>query len=341
MRAPLLLAAGVLVLLCSTACTRGELQLAGATMGTSYSVKIVAPPRGLDRTGLAGDIDAELARINGIMSTYQPDSELSRFNTNPSTDWVSVSPELAEVVALALEVSRMSDGAFDVTVGPLVNLWGFGPEMVPPRIPVPDALEAARARTGYTKLELRAAPAALKKSRPDLYVDLSALAKGYAVDRLAALLATRGIQNYLVEIGGEMKSRGRNASGRAWRIAIERPLAEGRSVYGVVALSGEAIATSGDYRNFFELDGQRYSHAIDPRSGWPVSHDLASVSVVDSSCMEADAMATALLVLGPERGEALAEREGVAALFLRRTDAGISANHSAGFARYRPEGSEP
>ncbi|WP_328984906.1 FAD:protein FMN transferase [Thiorhodovibrio winogradskyi] len=313
----------------------GLLELKGRTMGTSYSVQVARPPSDLDRAALQQSIAEELARINARMSTYDPDSWLSRFNQSDSTDWFAVPPELARVVAEAQRISHLSGGAFDVSVGRLVNLWGFGPEFHLDRTPTPEAIAETLAVTGYHSLKVRADPPALRKTQTELYVDLSAIAKGYAVDRLAELLAARGVTDYLVEVGGELRAAGRHPQ-RPWRVAIERPANErlksgGRAVFRVVPLRDVAMATSGDYRNFFEQDGVFYSHTIDPASGRPVDHRLASVSVLDESCMRADALATALLVLGPERGLALAKEQGIAAFFIERSESGYQARMSPAF----------
>ncbi|MEA3642333.1 MAG: FAD:protein FMN transferase [Lamprobacter sp.] len=292
------------------------LVLRGATMGTTYSLQVVDPPGAFDRSALAEQVRARLSAINDLMSTYQPSSELSRFNASSTTDWFLVSPELVAVVSAGQAVSEASNGAFDITVGPLVNLWGFGPTPSAEDLPTAGEIQAARARVGWRQLEVRTQPPALRKSRPDLYVDLSAIAKGYAVDQLAALVESQGVSDYLVEIGGELHGRGVNGRGEPWQIAIERPNASQREVFQVVALRDIGMATSGDYRNFVEIDGQRYSHTIDPATGQPVRHRLASVTVLADDCMQADAWATALLVLGPEPGLALAEQRGLAALFI-------------------------
>jgi thiamine biosynthesis lipoprotein len=302
---------------------REQVVLRGATMGTTYSVQLVDPPQTVEPAVLQEQVDDVLADINAVMSTYDAGSELSRFNASSSTDWYGVSAELAGVVAVAQGVSAASGGAFDVTVGPLVNLWGFGPgdgSRVPPD---PERVRAAKLRTGYGKLDVRRSPPALRKAVPDLYVDLSAIAKGYGVDRVAALLDTAGVEDYLVEIGGELLARGRNARGEPWRIAVERPDPSGRTVQQVVALTDAALATSGDYRNFFEAGGTRYSHTIDPATGRPVTHDLASVTVLGADAMHADAHATALLVMGVDRGLRFARAAELAALFISRTGTGF------------------
>jgi thiamine biosynthesis lipoprotein len=225
---------------------------------------------------------------------------------------------LCDLVELAQSISALSDGAFDVTVGPLVNLWGFGPETQPFRIPEAQAIVDARERVGYRKLHCRPQPPALRKDQPDLYVDLSGIAKGYGVDRIADILEQAGVAAYLAEIGGELRAKGTKPGDKPWRIAIERPSADSREVYRIVPLKDAAMATSGDYRNFYEHDGRVYSHTIDPSTGRPVEHLLASVTVITEDCATADGLATALLVLGPERGVELAESLGLAAFFVSR-----------------------
>ena len=310
-------------------------QLSGHTMGTTYSVKYRAGPDTPPQEALQADVDALLAGINRTMSTYDPDSELSRFNRADTTDWVPASAALLAVLKAALEIGAQSEGAFDVTVGPLVNLWGFGPEFHPDRIPAAADIAAARARGGHDKLTLRDAPPALRKQRPDVFVDLSGIAKGYGVDRVAEQLAAHGIEHYMVEIGGDARVRGVNAQGAPWRIAVEKPLPGERSVQTVLALSNIALATSGDYRNFFEIGGRRYSHTIDPATGWPVDNRLVSVTVLADTSLRADAWATALQVLGPERGMAVAERLGLPVLFIIARDGNFEERVSRAFQPYR------
>lgn len=312
-----------------------EILLQGATMGTSYSVKLADAPPGLDAEALQQELEQLLEQVNGAMSTYRPDSELSRFNQYSGSDWVAASPELLSVLEEARAVSRLSGGAFDVSVGPLVNLWGFGPEKHLDQAPSEAEIQAARKRVGYRMLELRESPPGLRKARPDLYLDLSAIAKGYAVDLLAAHLNSLGLNNYMVEIGGEVWGRGHNRKGIPWRIAIEKPDPASRSVQEIIGLDGLGVATSGDYRNFFEQNGHHYSHSIDPGTGRPVAHNLASVTVLAPSVMHADALATALLVLGPERGLELAEQQGLAVLFIIREEEGFREHATPEFARYR------
>ncbi|WP_200233130.1 FAD:protein FMN transferase [Thiohalocapsa halophila] len=331
----LLGAFAALALLALSGCGPREhtLSLVGTTMGTSWSVQVPHPPERLDQADLYARISAELEAVNERMSTYRASSELSRFNAAESTDWLPVSAELVRLVDTAIAVSTLTDGGFDVTVGPLVNLWGFGPEVKADQLPAQAEIDAALARVGWDLLATRSDPPALRKAQPDLYVDLSAIAKGYGVDRMAALLEDAGITDYLVEIGGELRGRGVNAEGEPWRIAIERPEPGRRVVLRVVALTDLGMATSGDYRNFFELDGRRYSHTIDPATGRPVDHQLASVTVLAERCAEADAWATALLVLGPERGMALANDRGLIALFVERFGDELRVTESTAFAR--------
>ncbi len=300
------------------ACGQGEraasqlIELTGRTMGTTWDVKLVASIDEPARRTLQNGIQTELDNINQLMSTYSKDSELSRFNQSDSTDWYAVSPDTAIVVDMAQRISRLSGGAFDITVGPLVNLWGFGPEARRDDLPDQGSIDARRAHIGYQKLAVRLEPPALKKSDPQLYVDLSGIAKGYAVDRVAEFLEAEGYLDYMVEVGGELRLSGKKPGGQDWRIAVEQPVAGARAVHRVVTPGTAAMATSGDYRNFIEVEGRRYSHTIDPNTGWPVDHHLTSVSVIHESCMEADALATALTVLGPEQGMMLVEQQGLA-----------------------------
>ena len=324
-----------LLFACTPAPEHQLTELQGPTMGTFYSVQVVDLPQAIEPEGLQDRIDAELGLINDSMSTYRNASELSRFNRSQSTDWFTVSPELAWLVEEAIWASEASDGSFDITVGPLVNLWGFGPDGDIDAVPTDDEIAQAQERIGYRKLSVQLDPPALRKTDPALYLDLSAIAKGYGVDRIAALLDEAGITNYLVEIGGELRGRGHNDRGLPWRIAIERPNpGEEREVQKIIRLHDDAMATSGDYRNFFEQDGKRYSHTIDPTTGRPLTHGLASVTVLAPRAARADALATAFLVLGPEAGVALAESLATPALFIVRTPEGYSEIQTSAFAAY-------
>ncbi len=322
----------ILLLVTLSSCgTPAPLQMAGPTMGTTYHVKLTALPAGVERAQLQHDIDALLDEINQQMSTYLPESEVSRFNRAAADEWFAVSPATAKVVAEAQEVSRLTGGSLDATVEPLVELWNFGPAGTsdgagPSAFHPPDqsAIDAALSRVGWQRLDVRLDPPALKKSVEGLEIDLSSVAKGYGVDRVAELLADRGISDYMVEIGGEVRAVGTRPDGRPWRIGIERPETDVRRTQWVAPLADASLATSGDYRNYYECDGHHYSHILDPSTGRPVEHTAASVSVLADSCMKADAWATAMLVLGPERGYDLAEEHGLAVLFVSRSDDGYA-----------------
>jgi thiamine biosynthesis lipoprotein len=271
------------------------------------------------------------------MSMYDPDSELSRLNGYGQPDWFTISAELAAVIDEAVEIGHLTGGAFDVTVAPLVSLWNFGPvRRTEGRVPSPDEIEEVKGRVGFENLEVRLSPPAVRKKREDVSVDLSGIAKGFAVDRIAAHLERRGVESYMVDVGGEVKARGHNPNGKPWQIAVESPISGTREIYKVVALDGIAVATSGDYRNYFEQDGIRYCHILDPRSGRPITHKLASVSVLDASCMRADAMATALMVLGPEDGYNLAVQHELAALFLVKSPSGFVEKSTPQFQKLLP-----
>ena len=306
-------------------------ELNGNTMGTTFSVLLVAPPVSVSLDSLQSEITATLERIEDIASTYRETSELSKFNAHSSTDWIDASAEFCDLIYQALSVSRETAGAFDITVGALVNLWGFGPDPAVDKPPSPEQIDFALQHVGYRGLQTDCAQPAIRKSAAMMYVDLSAWAKGYAVDQLAGLLDLNGLENYLIEIGGELRARGYNAEERKFAIALETPVPEHSNEYSIIRLSDAGVATSGDYRNYFESDGQRYSHTIDPRSGRPISHELASVTVVNDSTAYADAMATALLVLGPADGLALAEDLGIAAFFSIRTNLGIETFSSSAY----------
>lgn len=311
-------------MLCAAGCARSgpePLVLSGVTMGTTWEVKIADPPASVSAEVLQRGILGILDEIDRSMSTYRPDSELSRLNADASGDWFGLSNDLRSVLATALAVSAQTDGGFDVTVGPVVNLWGFGPDRRPRQVPSDVERDAALARSGFRNLEIDPAMPRVRKRIPGLFIDLNGIAPGYAIDRIAEYLSGAGCANFLVELGGEIGARGAGLEGRGWRVGIERPAPGSRSVEQVVLLRDAGLSTSGDYRDFFEENGVRYGHTIDPATGKPVSHGLAAVTVVHASAMRADALATALMVLGPEAGRAFAEREGLAALFIIRAGA--------------------
>ncbi len=306
----------------------------GETEGTTFHIKASKLPEKITVAQLQTQIKTLLDKIDGQMSTYKKDSELSRFNQNLSTDWQPISAELFTVVKEAQKISALSHGAFDITVGGLVNLWGFGPEPMKFTAPAEALIKERLSKIGYQHLSLQEKPLAMKKAVPDLYVDLSAIAKGYAVDQVGLLLEQVGINDYMVEIGGEVRVRGKNNEQQAWQIAIEKPTPNKIMVERIVPLTDIGMATSGDYRNFFEVDGVRFSHTIDPRTGRPITHKLASISVLSATTMEADALATALNVLGPVEGYKLAEQQKIAALFLIKTTQGFEEKATSAFARF-------
>jgi len=312
-----------------------ELKLSGDALGTRYNITLIAPPAELHKEQLSERIVNTLERIDELASTWREDSQLSLFNANPSAGWINVSAELCSAIESSLEISRLSNGAFDITVGPLVNLWGFGPAGDSGEPPDQDAIAAAMQDVGYEQLQVDCKRPALHKQHPGLYVDLSGWAKGLAVDEVALLLKRSGLENYMVEIGGELTVRGFNAERKNWAIAIETPSTIMRRPHSVLRLTNTSVATSGDYRNYFEHNGVRYSHTIDARTGRPVSHQLAAVTVVDQSAAWADAMATALLVLGPEAGPALAENLGVAGYFLVHESGGFEELATSSFEKLR------
>jgi FAD:protein FMN transferase len=303
---------------CGRSAPRAELHLSGETMGTTYNVKVAGHRFDVSqRDALHEAVHAALDHVSREMSLYRADSELSRFNRHRGQGPLALSPAMFEVIAAAQSVSELSGGAFDVTVAPLVASWGFGPDGHR-AIPSRDALLAQRPLVGYRALRVNEADRTVAKAHDNVTLDLNGIAKGYGVDLAARALEARGVENYLVEAGGEVRARGVNADGRAWQIGIERPDELPQRAHYIAPLANRAMATSGDYRIFFEQDGARYCHEIDPVRGSPIDHGLASVTVVAGDCMNADALATALIVLGLDRGLALAEANGIAAYFIRR-----------------------
>lgn len=311
-------------------------RLHGRTMGTTWSVRLTLPA-GQSAEALQHGVQAELDRVDGQMSTYKPQSDLSRFNRAAAGSWQQLPPEFFTVLQHALQLARESRGAYDPTVGPLVDLWGFGPDRRPHRPPSAAAIEAARARVGWWKLELD--PATRRARQPGgVHVDLSAVAKGFGVDQVGRYLQRMGVDAWLVEVGGELKAHGRKPDGLPWRVGIERPdAADGAVTHAdelvrAMSLNGRAIATSGDYRHVYEDHGRFYSHHIDPRSGYPVPHEVASVSVLADDCMQADPLGTTISVLGAQRGMAYARDHRLAVLMIVRTGQGFEQRMSPAFA---------
>jgi len=309
---------------------RQEYHLQGKTMGTTYNIKVIG--ENLDVEKLQQGIDQELKQLNQEMSTYISDSELSQFNQSTSLESTKVSKGLARVIKEAIRLGELSNGALDVTVGPLVNLWGFGPEYRPETVPSDDLLAATKARVGLDKLTFENGK--LGKAIPNLYVDLSTIAKGYGVDLVAEFLEANGINNYLVEIGGEMRLKGFKHTGELWHVAIEKPLSTERSVHQLIIPKDNAVATSGDYRIYFEADGQRFSHIIDPETGKPINHKLVSVTVIHPSSMTADGLSTAMMVMGEDRALAFAEEHDLAVYIIAKTDHGFVEQSTVKFMQY-------
>jgi len=309
-----------------------EVLLQGRTMGTTYNIKVVATIEQVETLKLQQKIDAVLKQVNQEMSTYIPNSEISVFNQSKSIEPVEVSAGFARVLKESIRLGKLTEGKLDVTVGPLVNLWGFGPEQRPEVVPSEETLEATKKRVGLQNLVLE--DNLLTKKIPDLYVDLSTTAKGYGVDVIAELIESNGITNYLVEIGGEMRLKGFKNTGELWAIAIEKPLTNERSVQQVIIPKDNAVATSGDYRIYFEADGQRFSHIIDPATGKPIKHKLVSVTVIHPSSMTADGLSTSLMVMGMEQGMAFAVKNDLAALFIAKTENGFDEQFTVKFKQY-------
>ncbi|WP_417453416.1 FAD:protein FMN transferase [Kiloniella sp.] len=302
---------------CKLGSSSSVLKVAGLTMGTNYSIVAVDHTQALSEEQLRKDIDSALVQVNTQLSNWDPASEISRFNASTSTDSVTVSPALAEVMNAANSVHTASDGQFDVTLGPLIDLWGFGSVGNTAQTPTAEAIETALRASGQSRT-LRVSDQSLQKQTPETEIYLSAIGKGYGVDVIARKLESHGIKDFMVEIGGDLYTAGLNPDGTPWQIGIETPDAHDRTMQEVVGLSNLGMATSGDYRNYFEQDGVRYSHIIDAQTGRPITHTTASVTVLTENAMLADAWATAMLVLGKERGLEIANNLDMAVLFIER-----------------------
>lgn len=306
-------------------------RLEGPIFGTGFHITFYGDYDDGQLSAIENAVKAALDKVDRQMSTYKPNSELSRFNRAPVGQPFELSPETAEVVKEAIRIGDMSNGAFDVTIGAAVNLWGFGPDKHPDRVPSDSQVAEALQKVDYRALELDGTT--LTKTKP-VYVDLSGIAKGYGVDQAARALDEQGVTRYLVEVGGEIRTKGDKPDGEPWRIAVEKPVSNERAVQRIIELDDSAVATSGDYRNYFEENGKRYSHTIDPRTGRPITHHLVSVTVITSDCMTADALATAIDVLGPEAGYEMAEREELAVYLVVKTPDGFETRVSEAFRHY-------
>lgn len=295
--------------------SQNVVDLSGQTMGTSYSVTLVDHSKSLSRSTVKDAIEAQLASVNAQMSNWDAGSEVSRFNVARSTDPMPVSRELAQVVQAAQDVRAASDGQFDIALGPLIDLWGFGAQGATQAMPDEVQIAAALEASGQ---KLHVENGALRKSDPNVQIYLSAIGKGHGVDRVAKAIESLGVRDYLVEIGGDLYAAGLNPDGQPWQIGIETPDAQDRGVQSIASVSGLGMATSGDYRNYFERDGQRYSHILDATSGRPITHRTTSATVLTENAMLADAWATAMLTLGSERGLEVATAHDLAVLFVDR-----------------------
>jgi len=317
-------------------CVAGTTQageLRGATMGTTWQLSLGQPLDARARDALRRALQRRLDSLTCVLSTYAAESELSRFNRAPAARWQALSATLGAALETSFAVARASEGAFDITLGPLVDLWGFGRRPAAPHLPGAAALRVARSRVGRAHLEFRALPRAWRKDRDGVEVDLSAIGEGIALDQLARILARHGVRHYLLELGGELRAAGRKANGEPWRVGVESPGVAGPTVARVIELDERAISSSGTYRTRLEGDGQAWSHIIDPRHGRPIAHAVLAVSVVHASAALADAWATALLVLGPVDGTRVAEREALAAVFMSATATGFDVHETSAFRR--------
>lgn len=293
--------------------------LDGKTMGTFWRVSVV----GLDQNraeNLRQKVQTLLDGDDQLLSTWKNDSALMRFNQSQSTTPWPVSEGMADIVTESLRIGQKTQGAMDITVGPLVNLWGFGPDKQPVKTPTQAQIDAAKARTGLKNLTVinRAGQQYLQKAIPDLYVDLSTVGEGYAADHLARLMIEEGISRYLVSVGGALVSRGMNADGHPWRVAIQKPTDRENAVQAIVDINGHGISTSGSYRNYYELDGKRISHVIDPQTGRPITHKLVSVTVIAPTALEADGWDTGLMVLGTEKAQQVVREQGLAVYMIMK-----------------------
>ncbi|WAT02467.1 FAD:protein FMN transferase ApbE [Rouxiella chamberiensis] len=309
--------------------------ISGKTMGTYYRVSMV----GLDKSRepeLRRQIEAQLKEDDHELSTYKDDSVLSRFNQYLGTAPQPVSRGMADAVITSLRIGEKTAGAMDITVGPLVNLWGFGPSKEPVKMPDAQQIAAARDEVGLQHLKViqQADGQYLQKDLPNLYVDLSTVGEGYATDHLARLVEGNGISDYLVSVGGAVVSRGKNPQGKPWQVAIQKPTDKENAVEAIVDLQGMGISTSGSYRNYYELDGKRLSHIIDPATGRPITHKLVSATVIAPTALEADGWDTGLMVLGTDKALALAEKEHLAVYLITKEPNGFKITMTPQFKAY-------
>ncbi|MCB2255235.1 FAD:protein FMN transferase [Pseudomonas chlororaphis] len=313
-------------------CDRGDPleSFGGPTMGSTYSIKYVRHAALAAPDEVQAEVEGILAEIDRQMSTYRSDSDIERFNVLPANSCRVMPAAVLRLIEVGQQLSRASQGSFDLTVEPLLDLWGFGPQGRGEQVPEDEALARARQRVGYQHLRI---DGDLLCKDAAVEVDFNSIAAGYAVDRIAARFEAMGIDDYLVEVTGELKAAGRKPDGSAWRIALEEPRDDRQVAERIIEIDGYGVSTSGDYRNYFQHDGQRYSHTFDARTGKPVEHGLASVTVVHPAALMADGLSTLLLILGPERGWDYAEKHDIAAFFVIRADTGFVTRSNRAFDR--------
>lgn len=318
---------------CNQNATDKIISVSGLTMGTTYNIQVVQDKNSPKEQALEKEIQIILDSLEMLMSTWRNDSEISTINQMPEGQWIKVSSDTFYVIELAQALSKQSKGAFDITLDPLIELWGFGARQTGDVIPDEKSIKQALSRTGYQNIMIDNVNTRIKKKIP-LRINLSAIAKGYAVDKVAEYIEKKGNLAYMVEIGGEIRAKGKKSDGLDWRIAIEAPVAQTRIVHRIISISDKAIATSGDYRNYFEVNGQRYSHTIDPVTGKPITHDLVSVTVLSETAARADALATTLMVMGADAGFDFCEKNAISAYFIYRTGQNYAVRHSYEFQKY-------
>jgi len=311
--------------------------LDGSTMGTTYSVQLVKKHNATIDDSLAEEIKDILNSVDSVMSTWRSDSELSRINSNHSDQWINVSPDLLLILTMALSVSEKTNGAFDITVDPLIELWGFSSNEPISTIPDETSIKDSLQEVGYKNLIIDTQRGAIKKKKP-ISLNLSAIAKGFAVDKIAERLDKSGIDAYLIEVGGELRLKGDKPDRAGWKIAIDTPTTGGRQPHRLISVSDNSIATSGNYRNYYEIKGRHYSHTIDPVTGRPVTHNLASVTIMDKNTAYADALATAIMVMGFEKGFEFCKLNKIPAYFIIRNDGRFISKYTNQMEKYFIEG---
>ncbi|MHC8334762.1 FAD:protein FMN transferase [Pseudomonas sp. LB3P25] len=302
----------------------------GPTMGSRYSIQYVRHSSTPGPKAVQAEVEKILAEVDQQMSTYRSDSDIERFNDLPAHRCQKMPAPILKLVRVGERLSEQSEGSFDLTVEPLLNLWGFGPQARHEKVPAAQALAEVRQRVGYQHLRIDGDQLCKDAA---VEVDFNSIAAGYAVDTIAAKLEAMGIHNYLAEATGELKAAGKKLDGSPWRVALEEPRDDQQVAEHIIAVDGYGVSTSGDYRNYFEQDGRRYSHTFDARTGAPVSHTLTSVTVIHPSALMADGLSTLLLILGPERGWDYAETHDIGAFFVIRADTGFVTRTTQAFER--------